>query len=95
MHIAPTVGRVVWYYRQSTQVQPNAALVAAVNEDRTINVGGFDRDGDPFKGLAVPLVQEGDAAPLHGHFCRWMPYQVGQARAQAAQADNPTAGGRS
>jgi hypothetical protein len=76
--IKPTIGRVVWVFKRVQQEQPEAALVTWVYDDRMINVGGFDRNGQPFGLTSLPLVQEGDEAP-HSVHAQWMPYQKGQA----------------
>lgn len=77
--IPPTVGRVVWYYEHGAAA-PQAAIVAYVHSDRCVNLGVFDPNGHVVGRTSVPLVQEGDAAPERGSYCRWMPYQLGQAR---------------
>lgn len=38
--------------------------------------------------LDVPLIQEGQPEPLDTAYCKWMPYQIGQAK----QAPNPPTG---
>jgi hypothetical protein len=81
--IKPTVGRVVWYYRDGkSQVeagkQPYAAIVAFVWSDTCINIAFFDSNGVADKTTSVQLVQDGDELPEHD-FCCWMPYQKGQA----------------
>lgn len=84
--ITPTVGRKVWYYpggeQQLKHDQPNDATIARVHSDRLINIGYRDANGESGNASSVPLVQEGDEFP-HGPFCMWMPFQQGQARAQA------------
>jgi hypothetical protein len=79
VRITPTVGRVVWYFRQGA-VEPWDAHVCHVNGDGTINVGGFDNRAVPYASLFVPLIQEGEPKPTSGPWCEWMPYQQGQAR---------------
>lgn len=88
--IVPTVGRVVWFWpggrrAKENGVQPYAALVAFVHSDRLVNLGYVDANGGHSSATSVTLVQEGDAVPDFG-FAEWMPYQVGQAKAQAAAA---------
>ena len=81
--IEPTIGRVVWYYAAGAdheKVKPQAALIANINEDGTLTVGGFDHDGRPFSDHGVPLVQDdGYGNPGGGSWACWMPYQKGQA----------------
>ncbi len=77
--IVPTVGRVVWIRNRITAETPEAALVAFVTSDYTINVGGVDHKGRHFSLQGIPLVQEGDQPPHLGPWAEWMPYQIGQA----------------
>lgn len=76
--ISPTIGRVVLVHRgQSDQAEP--ALVAYVWSDRMINVGGFDKSGQPFACTSMQLVQDDDAPTNPNYYAEWMPYQKGQA----------------
>lgn len=92
--IAPTVGRIVWYYealpggfnraelidQHRETVQPQAAIVAFVDpEGAFINVTRFSREGTPIPQAGVPLVQDDVPVPTHGGWAEWMPYQKGQA----------------
>lgn len=83
MLIAPSIGRVVWYWRNGKSMpQPHAALIAYVHGDRCINIAWFDANGVARNDTSVTLVQEGEA-PLEGSsqgYCTWMPYQIGQAK---------------
>lgn len=87
--IKPTIGRVVWVYRPhmtNDPSQPEAALITYVHNDRLINVGGFSHGGSPFYATSVTLLQDDDAR-IEGSVCAtWMPFQVGQAKAQEADA---------
>jgi hypothetical protein len=85
--IKPTVGRVVWFYDQSSVKagylpdpagQPMVGLVAHVLNDRMVNLTVSDAYGQTFSRALVPLRQEGDPEP-DGAYCEWMPYQKGQA----------------
>lgn len=85
--IAPTVGRVVWYYpaagdslRKNVEAdQPLAAQVAKVHPDGRVNLGVLDQYGNNHSRLQVELVQAGEPKPLAVSYCTWMPYQLGQA----------------
>jgi hypothetical protein len=80
--IQPTVGRVILIrgrHAVPPKEQPEAALVAFVHEDGTINVAGFDAHGMPFAAHNVRIPDEGDPAVPQGIYAAWMPYQVGQA----------------
>lgn len=80
--IAPTVGRVVWFYTYSPgqgHKGPLSASVARVWNDRMVNLGYLDQDGNHHAATSVALVQEGDEAP-QANYCTWMPYQIGQAK---------------
>lgn len=86
--IPPTVGRIVWYYppgayRFSNPAQPLAAQIAYVHSAARVNLGFLAPDGRHESAQDVRLVQEGDPAAPGEEFCCWMPYQVGQAKAQA------------
>jgi len=87
--ITPTVGRVVLFMVPSTSSgirirlgQPLAAMIAAVNDDGTINIGYLDALGIHSHRENVPLMQEGDTEPS-GDYCKWMEYQLGQAKKEA------------
>jgi len=76
--IKPTIGRVVLVNRgKSDQREP--ALVSYVHNDRCINVGGFDSNGQPFSLCSLQLLQDDDKPMNPGSFAEWMPYQKGQA----------------
>lgn len=88
--IVPTVGRVVWYYRYGRGeggevLQPQAAIVTYVHNERSVNLAVFDRSGNGYGLQSVVLVQEGDQEPAAGNagFCCWMPYQLDQAKKAA------------
>lgn len=79
MLIKPTVGRVVWLWRQPGQEQPNVAFIAYVHSDTMINIAYFDERGAPDRFTSMPLWHgEGDRPTVYP-FCEWMPYQKGQA----------------
>lgn len=92
--IKPTIGRVVLYYgsgEYAAQCQPRPASICYVHSDTMINVGGFDKNGDPFKATSVTLIQDDDPRPDYGH-AEWMPYQKGQAaKTEALEAKLATA----
>lgn len=87
--IKPTVGRVVWYYPQKSDPGgevpggPQAATVAHVNQDGSVNLGIHDSEGLHYNRTNIPLVQPGDPIPKTGGYCCWMPYQIGQAQAKS------------
>jgi len=82
--IAPTVGRIVWYVQRKDppKRQPLAALVTYVHDDRLVNLAVFTVDGRQLAATSVILVQEGDPKP-DDSYCKWMPYQLGQAKKHA------------
>lgn len=86
--IKPTIGRVVWYYPEDCEPweQPLAAIVAHVWSDTCVNLAIFDANGvpTPTPPTRVLLVQPEAEAPSGGHYCAWMPFQVGQKKAQEA-----------
>jgi len=89
--IRPTVGRVVLFWPilnpgERPDAQPWAAIVTYVWSDRMVNLSVFAHNGVQRSCTSVPLLQDGDAAPISGYYCEWMPYQKGQAaRTEAAE----------
>lgn len=88
--IQPTVGRILWFYRSvedasNANVQPRAAQVAYVVNDRCVNVMLLDAQGDSGPKLAVQLYQDGDPDP-QGEFTCWMPYQSEQSKKEQLQS---------
>lgn len=79
--IVPTVGRIVWFYAGAEPFGEMAAIVTAVHGDRLINAMVFGPLGhaDIAQHKSIQLWQEGDPEPIGKH-CRWMPYQINQAR---------------
>lgn len=80
---AATVGRVILYHfdRKVMDIdyragEPCPALVCAVNDDGSINIGGFDRSGKPFSQVNVSLLQPDAPKPTGGNYAEWMLYQV-------------------
>lgn len=70
--------------------QPLDATVIAVWGDRMVNVDVIDIIGRHFPVLSCDLLQEGDEpnkdanGKTVGRYCEWMPYQLGQAKKEAA-----------
>lgn len=100
--IKPSIGRKLWFWETrdafdaarnnhfdhdllSVHEQPLDATVVAVWSPTMINVYVIDHGGVGRAETSVQLIQEGDIIP-EGRFATWMPFQVGQARAQAAAA---------
>lgn len=85
MVIAPTVGRVLWYWphghKEKEDAQPCAAIVTYVHGDRLVNLAWFDPNGERRAATSVTLAQEGDPAPASpGYpFAEW-PAQAGRAQ---------------
>lgn len=95
MTIPPSIGRVVWFTPSLGKGADNfvdhggypfAALITYVWNDSLINLVVFDHDGVSHSRTSVPLVQEGGERPEEGYYASWMPFQVGQARAQAQKS---------
>lgn len=88
--IKPTVGRVVWFYPAANRAtagfhaptlnDPLAAIVAKVIGAHFVNLAVFDAHGYSHSMIDVPLIQEGEKAPVEGCYATWMPYQIGQAK---------------
>lgn len=96
--IHPTVGRVVWFYPATNTAEggfarhadgggPYAALVAHVWSDHLVNLSVFDANGTPHSRTSVAMLHDDEqAANSDSAFCMWMPFQKGQAKAQAVAA---------
>lgn len=84
--IKPTVGRIVWFYKDKSQTnivqydQPLAAQICMVWSDTLVNLHVIDANGVPHAITSVELVQPGDPVRSGSRYCEWMPYQVGQAK---------------
>lgn len=96
-HTPDKNGRVVWYMPDDNDRiigmsyfgSPLAAIVCDVHGDHIINVLVIDGNGVTWPRCRVTFVQEGDPVPP-GRYCRWMPYQLGQAAREATpQPDAP------
>jgi hypothetical protein len=90
--ITPTVGRIVWYRAKLLESShpkespEQAAIVVRVHGDRLVNLAVFGHSGHVVPMMWVPLVQDGDEAPIDRGYCHWMPYQLGQAaKTEAAE----------
>jgi hypothetical protein len=73
--IKPTVGRVVLYWPSAVQagtdtLQPFAATVAYVWNDRMVNLSVTDHNGKQFGVTSVRLLQDGDERPNGRHVLR-------------------------
>lgn len=85
--IAPTPGRIVWYYPSDADHhtgdfaagRPHAAIIAYVHSDRMVNLAVFTVGAGLARRSSVKLLQDGDPAPANERYCEWMPYQKGQA----------------
>lgn len=93
--IQPTVGRKVWYrlghnddsmqaHRVGGKVQPLDATIVAVHSDSCVNLVVFDALGHIYRRTSILLLQ-GEDSGRKDDYCHWMPYQVGQAKAQEPQ----------
>jgi hypothetical protein len=79
--ISPTIGQIVWFHRKGSQPH-EVAIVTAVHSDIHVNLTVFGYDGDTRSERTVQLAQDGVIPPV-GPYCRWMPYQIGQAKKHA------------
>ncbi len=79
--IKPTIGRIVWYYPNTGDEAPLAAIIVCVHSDTCVNLAFFDEYGTACNETLVTLYQGEDVAPRPIRcFCEWMPYQHGQAK---------------
>jgi len=79
----PTIGSPVWYWRslfnKENGLQPEAATVVFVHNDRCVNLVVLDALGDNRPIHSVVLRQPEDSPPTdRDSFCEWMPYQQQQ-----------------
>lgn len=94
--IAPTVGRVVHFYRAHEDTEglfegPLAALVTAVHADKPcVNLAVFNYDGALKPETDVPLIQPDAGVPFDHSYCCWMPYQV--KKNYGSESGEPAAG---
>lgn len=104
--ITPTIGRKVYYNPRGQDHiakyddQPLDATIIYVwpkldqsNPFDLVNLFIVDHAGGMSMRAHVPLVQDGQEAPLAGHYVEWVPYQKGQAK--AAEIPNVVAGSAS
>lgn len=83
--IKPTIGRVVWYHPpfvadSGANEQTLAAIVCYVWSDTCVNLAVFDANGVASNQTSVFLFQ-GESDRPSSCYCEWMPYQIGQAKA--------------
>lgn len=87
--IEPTIGRIVLYVARDAEPdtdERNAAIVAHVNDDGTVNLGIFSEYGVASAVQNVKLVQD-DAVPAPNQ-AEWMPYQKGQSAKYDSTTDD-------
>lgn len=77
--IKPTVGRIVHFRAHGPHSPLQAAIIAAVFNDRLVTLAAFSPNGKAEAHEMVTLLQGDDAAPLFGPYAQWMDYQKGQA----------------
>jgi hypothetical protein len=96
--IIPTIGRKLYYHPHGNaaivrydDTQPVDATVVYVwplatadQQHYLLNLLVVDHTGRAHVATSVPLIQDGDTAPEGSAYAEWMPYQVGQAKAQSA-----------
>lgn len=90
MVIEPTVGRVVWFYPDAVEEgkphEMNAAIITYVWGNEMVNLTVFHPNGGTHGETSVWLWQGDDGATIPkptARYCVWMPYQIGQAKANA------------
>lgn len=93
--ITPTIGRKVWYWPASNENvvrngdQPMDATIVYVWHDRKVNVIVFDHAGNQLTRPNTMMLQGDEMYKPIGSYCVWMPYQIGQARAQTPPVAGP------
>jgi len=105
MSMKPSVGRRVWYWPHPSErnydplddvsdgsdLQPFDAGIARVNKDGTINVSIVSDSGYPMTPRQGVMLRETPDQAVAGE-CSWMPYQVGQAKANTQSPSEPLPG---
>lgn len=90
--ISPSIGRRVWYWPNASDLnagmqfngtQPCDAGICYVWSDHLVNLTVADHNGHMHRRTSVRLLQGGATANPGEAVAAWMPYQQGQARAQA------------
>lgn len=99
--LVPTIGRIVHYYPGGIKdiqdgKQPRPAMICFVHTSiaggvSCINVGYLDESGSWLSQTSVMLHAPESTVPETGGFAVWMPFQAGQAKAQAAPTVDPVA----
>lgn len=77
--IEPGIGRVLWYRPSGRGGPKQAALVAKVIDNHTVNLAAFDELGRSYGVVGAHLVQPEDVDIPQGAYAEWMPFQKGQA----------------
>lgn len=91
--IKPSIGRKVYYFvknpdgrlASNDHTMPFDVNIVYVWSDNLVNVAGFDHNGNVFARTSVPINVEAGGGGASA-WCEWMPYQVGQAKANEAKA---------
>src|SRR5260370_9380362 len=81
--IAPTIGRVMWYWpvKEKRQGLPMAAIVTWVWDENMVNLVVFDSNGNSSGTTSVPIVQDSSPSTAgHSPYVELIPYQKGQAK---------------
>lgn len=68
-------------------IQPLHAVVLYVHNERSVNLSIIDHVGNRHTRQSVQLAQEGDAVADGTSYCRWMQYQLQQAKPPITEAD--------
>lgn len=87
--IKPTIGRKVWFWNVEKHEQPEDATICYVYGDSMVNLRVTDHQGVSRAETSVSLKQPEDTE-WSGRYAEWMPFQVGQAKAQEAAPAAPS-----
>lgn len=85
--IVPTISRKVWFWAHMpnggySSAQPEDATVVFVHSDNYVNLRVTDHSGVSRAETSV-FLWDGEGAQPDTRHAQWMPYQIGQAKAQA------------
>lgn len=77
----PSIGRIVLFHPSAVITQ--AAIITYVHSESMVNLVVFDAFGNSQGITSVQLVAPDSGDRPIGHYCEWMPNQIGQAQKQS------------
>jgi len=77
----PSIGLSVLFHPSAVSTQ--AAIITYVHSESMVNLVVFDAFGNSQGITSVQLVASDSGDRPIGHYCEWMPHQIGRAQKQA------------